>query len=258
MYGGSSLRYAREVTPLRETDRSAQEPALHCRGGSGRFLQLRDSHDGDVQGCAGIGVRSVRAITQQKVPVLAVTYHDGFVALVHLQMPFHEWSLSAHTDKGLRRRRSVLTGLYEPFLRNFVSLLKGESVDYTLAGPVEAVRVHLAAKIALEKGTEVLLDDLPSTGGVQRTGVCRGICGGETAAVTIAAAVSMMQYRCEEQMIRSIEVIPLHLPVAQMLTLSRGVATDPSAGAPHILVRDHGHDGDRGVGGSEAESSMVL
>ena len=49
-------------------------------------------------------------------------------------------------------------------------------------------------------------------------------------------------------MIRSIEVIPLHLPVAQTLTLSRGVATDPSAGAPHILVRIIDHDGITGWG----------
>lgn len=49
-------------------------------------------------------------------------------------------------------------------------------------------------------------------------------------------------------MIRSIEVIPLHLPVAQALTLSRGVATDPSAGAPHILVRIVDNDGITGWG----------
>jgi L-Ala-D/L-Glu epimerase len=49
-------------------------------------------------------------------------------------------------------------------------------------------------------------------------------------------------------MIRSIEVIPLRLPVAQMLTLSRGVATDPSAGAPHILVKITDDDGNTGWG----------
>jgi L-alanine-DL-glutamate epimerase-like enolase superfamily enzyme len=54
-------------------------------------------------------------------------------------------------------------------------------------------------------------------------------------------------------MIRSIEVIPLHLPVAQTLTLSRGVATDPSAGAPHILVRIMDDEGI--VGWGEARPS---
>ena len=66
--------------------------------------------------------------------------------------PFHEWSLSAYTDTGFRTSTVRVEGLYEPFLQNFISLLKGGNVDYTLAGPVEAVRVHLAARIALEKG----------------------------------------------------------------------------------------------------------
>ena len=54
-------------------------------------------------------------------------------------------------------------------------------------------------------------------------------------------------------MIRSIEVIPLHLPVAQTLTLSRGVATDPSAGAPHILAQITDNNGL--VGWGEARPS---
>jgi len=49
-------------------------------------------------------------------------------------------------------------------------------------------------------------------------------------------------------MIRSIEVIPLHLPVAAPLTLSRGVAADPSAGAPHILVKVTDEEGRTGWG----------
>jgi L-alanine-DL-glutamate epimerase-like enolase superfamily enzyme len=49
-------------------------------------------------------------------------------------------------------------------------------------------------------------------------------------------------------MIRSIDVFPLHLPVAQTLTLSRGVATEPSAGAPHILVKITDDEGNTGWG----------
>jgi muconate cycloisomerase len=54
-------------------------------------------------------------------------------------------------------------------------------------------------------------------------------------------------------MIRTIEVIPLRLPVAAQLTLSRGVATDPSGGAPHILVKVSDHEGV--VGWGEARPS---
>jgi muconate cycloisomerase len=54
-------------------------------------------------------------------------------------------------------------------------------------------------------------------------------------------------------MIRSVEVIPLRLPVARALTLSRGPATDPERGAPHVLVRIA--DGEGMVGWGEARPS---
>ena len=161
VYGGSSLRYAREVTALREAIGPRQDLLSIVAAGPGDFFSYGIHTTEMLQGCVGTGVRSVKAITQNKVPVLAVTYHDGFVALLHLQMPFHEWSLCAYTGQGLRTTTVSVDGLYEPFLQNFITLLKGGRVDYTLAGPVEAVRVHLAAKLSLEKGTEVSLDSLP-------------------------------------------------------------------------------------------------
>jgi L-alanine-DL-glutamate epimerase-like enolase superfamily enzyme len=54
-------------------------------------------------------------------------------------------------------------------------------------------------------------------------------------------------------MIRSIEVIPLRLPIAKALTLSRGVAASPGEGAPHILVRVTNDEGV--VGWGEARPS---
>jgi hypothetical protein len=165
VYGGSSLRYAREVAAMRKAIGPRQGLLSIVAAGPGDFFSYGIHTTEMLQGFAGTGVQSVRAITQHKVPVLAVTYHDGFVALLHLQMPFHEWSLSAYTDQGLRTTTVSVDGLYEPFLQNFISLLKGGEVDYTLAGPVEAVRVHLAARISLEKGIEVSLDSLPGDSG---------------------------------------------------------------------------------------------
>ena len=49
-------------------------------------------------------------------------------------------------------------------------------------------------------------------------------------------------------MIQTIDVIPLRLPVARVLTLSRGAATNASTGAPHILVRIVDDDGVTGWG----------
>jgi hypothetical protein len=165
VYGGSALRYAREVTALREAIGPRQGLVSIVAAGPGDFFSYGIHATEMLQGCAGMGVQSVRAVTQQRIPVLALTYHDGFVALLHLQLQFHEWSLSAYTDKGLRTATVAVDGLYEPFLKNFITLLKGGDVDYALAGPVEAVRVHIAAKISLEKGVEVALDSLPDDTG---------------------------------------------------------------------------------------------
>ena len=165
VYGGSSLRYAEEVTALRKVIGPRQGLVSIVAAGPGDFFSYGIHTTEMLQGCAGIGVRSVRAVSRFKAPLLAVTYHDGCEALLHLQLPFHEWSLSAYTDQGLRTATVSIKRLYEPFLQNFISLLKGGEVDYTLAGPVEAVRVHIAAQIALEKGVEVSLDTLPDDAG---------------------------------------------------------------------------------------------
>jgi hypothetical protein len=165
VYGGSSLRYAREVTALRKTIGLRQGLVSIAAAGPGDFFSYGIHTTEMLQGCAGTGVRSVRAISRFKAPVLDVTYHDGFEALLHLQLPFHEWSLSAYTDQGLRTATVNIEGLYEPFLQNFISLIKGGEVDYSLQGPVEAVRVHIAANLSLETGAPVSLDSLPDGAG---------------------------------------------------------------------------------------------
>ena len=165
-------RLRRLLAPLRQRShgnagghRTAAGARVHDGRGTGDFFSYGIHTTEMLQGCAGTGVRSVRVVSRFKAPVMAVTYHDGFEALLHLQLPFHEWSLSAYTDQGLRTATVSIEGSYEPFLQNFISLLKGGDVDYSLEGPVEAVRVHIAAKIALERGAEVSLDTLPDDAG---------------------------------------------------------------------------------------------
>ena len=114
-----------------------------------------------LQGLIGPGARSVRLVARRPVPVFAVVYDDGFTALLVLQLPHHEWSIAAYTDQGVRHTTVDVGGLYRPFLEHFVALLQGKPVDDTISGPVEAVRIHLAASIALETGREILLSEIP-------------------------------------------------------------------------------------------------
>ena len=159
VYGGSSLRCANEVTALRETIGGGLISLV--ASGPGDFFSYGIHTTEMLQGCAGIGVRTVKAVAEKGRPVLALTYQNGLVAFLHLEMPFHEWSLCAFTDHGLCTATVNPGNLYEPFLRNFVTLVKGKSVDDTLAGPVEAVRVHIAAKLSLAGGGTVMPNDLP-------------------------------------------------------------------------------------------------
>ena len=165
VYGGSSLRYASEVAALRSEVGSREHLLSVVASGPGDFFSYGIHTTEMLQGLVGLGVRSVRFVTESRAPVLAVTYADGFVALVSLQMPFHEWSLAAYSDQGLRSTKVDTENLYRPFLERFVSLLKGEQPEDSLSGPVEAVRIHIAASIAQESGKEVLLDELPEDAG---------------------------------------------------------------------------------------------
>ncbi len=165
VFGGSSLRYAREVTALKEAVGSRNALSSVVASGPGDYFSYGVHTTDMLQGFLGSGIRSVKPVATGKSPLLAATFEDGMVALVHLQRPVHEWTLAAYTDTGLRTVTVSIDGLYEPFLRNFITLLNGGSVEYSLAEPLEAVRFHIAGRMCLERGTEVSLGDLPSDAG---------------------------------------------------------------------------------------------
>jgi len=165
VFGGSSLRYAREVTALRAAIASREDIASVVAAGPGDFFSYGIHTTEMLQGFAGSGIRSVRAVMRHGVPVLTVTYGDGLVALLHLQMSAYEWSLGVCTTGGMRTAAVAAEGLYEPFLRTFVAMLAGEEIAFDVASPLEAVRVHCAADISLRKGTEVPLASIPADAG---------------------------------------------------------------------------------------------
>jgi len=166
VFGGSSLRYAGEVATLRKEMGSRQKLLSVVASGPGDFFSYGIHTTEMLQGFLGLGARSVKILAQSRTPVLAITYADGFVALVQLQMPFHEWSLCAYGTEGLRMTTVDPEKLYRPFLEAFLSLLKGQKPSgQELAGPIEAVRIHMAASIAQKTGQEVFLEGLPLDAG---------------------------------------------------------------------------------------------
>jgi len=165
VYGGSSLRYARDVTALRASIPPGERLVSVVASGPGDFFSYGIHTTEMLQGFAGSGIRSVTAVRGKGSPVVVLEYRNGLRALLQLQLEYYEWSLAVYTSSGLRTATVGTEGLYEPFLENFVTLLTGGSVDYDLAAPLEAVRVHIAAGLSLRSGGEVLLENLPPDAG---------------------------------------------------------------------------------------------
>jgi predicted dehydrogenase len=165
VFGGSALRFAREVAALRSDVAQAGRVDSVVASGPGDFFSYGIHTTEMLQGFAGTGIRSVRPVSRRGPPVLAVEYDEGPAGFLQLQMGYYEWSLAAYTSAGLRTAVVSPGGLYEPFLGKFVSFLKGEGSGDALAGPLEAVRVHLAAEIALAGGSAVALGSLPPGAG---------------------------------------------------------------------------------------------
>jgi predicted dehydrogenase len=169
VYGGSSLRCAVEVTAMRERIVSRDRLLTVMASGPGDFFSYGIHTTEMLQGCIGIGVRSVTCVGDHRAPLFVLRYDNGFTALVQLQTPRHQWWMAASTDEGLVTATVDPDRLYEPFLRNFIALLRNEPVEYSLTGPLEAVSVHIAADIARNTGGEVFLDRLVSTAGFDGT-----------------------------------------------------------------------------------------
>ena len=165
VFGGSSLRYAEKVTALRAGIASRDHIVSVVASGPGDFFSYGIHTTEMLQGFAGTGIRSVQAIARTKAPVLAVEFNDGLAGILQLQMGFNEWSLCAYTSAGLRTAVVNIDGLYVPFLKRFVSLLNGGGAGDGIAGPLEAVRIHIAAQISLQSGNRVPLEDLPAGAG---------------------------------------------------------------------------------------------
>lgn len=70
-----------------------------------------------------------------------------------------------YTETGMHTMRVDPTRLYERYLQNFVELVKGSDVPFTLEAPLEAVKIHIAAKLSRQHGGKIYLSEVPSEEG---------------------------------------------------------------------------------------------
>jgi Oxidoreductase family, NAD-binding Rossmann fold len=165
VYGGSSLRFAEEITGLKKSLGSREGLVSALASGPGDFFSYGIHTTEMLQGCIGTGAKSVTATSTKRSPILTIQHEDEVVGMVQLQLPHHEWSLAVYTSEGTRFVTVGGERLYEPFLRHFIGLLRGEQVDYSLEGPIEAVRLHIAARLSIASGKSIVLSNLPSDAG---------------------------------------------------------------------------------------------
>lgn len=165
LYGGSALRYAQEITVLRAQANRIGEVITAVATGPGDFFSYGIHTTEMAQGLVGTGANYVEYVAENKSSFIAVTYHNGFVLVLQLQQPFHEWSMCLYTATGMHTMRVDPTRLYEPFLQNFVELAKGNAISFAVEAPLEAVKIHIAAKLSRQHGGKIYLSEVPSEEG---------------------------------------------------------------------------------------------
>jgi predicted dehydrogenase len=161
IFGGSSLRFANEIVVLKSSVPDIENSTSVLASGPGDFFSYAIHTTEMLQGLLGCGVTSVEFKQGHSSSFLFLTYHNGFTAILQLETPFHEWSVSLFTQSGLRSTAVDSSKLYEPFLTAFVDFVKRGN-GFTIDGPLEAVLIHLAAKRSREFGGKIQLADIPS------------------------------------------------------------------------------------------------
>jgi predicted dehydrogenase len=164
VFGGSSLRFADEITALKAEASKFGEVTTAFASGPGDFFSYGIHTTEMAQGFLGAGVKSVKYLGENKVALFKLTYHNGLILILQLHAPHHEWSFSIYTATGMHSTTVDSSKLYPPFLDRFLKVVRGE-MEFSLSDALEAVAVHIAAWKSKQSGAEVYLDELSADDG---------------------------------------------------------------------------------------------
>ncbi|MFH0991668.1 MAG: Gfo/Idh/MocA family oxidoreductase [bacterium] len=165
IFGGSALRYVDEVAAFRAQASQFGHIMTAVATGPGDFFSYGIHTTEMAQGVIGTGANYVEYVAENKSCFVAVTYHNGFVLMLQLQQSFHEWSLSLYTVTGIHTLKLDPVSPYDTFLLHFVEMIKGNTIPFALEAPLEAVKIHIAAKLSRQHGGKIYLSELPSDEG---------------------------------------------------------------------------------------------
>jgi len=160
IYGGSSLRFADEITAMKAKASEFGEITSAFASGPGDFFSYGIHTTEMAQGFLGTGAKSVEYLGENKSAFFKVTYQNGLILMIQLHTIYHEWSFCIYTARGMYSTKIDSTKLYPPFLYNFLKLISGEQAAFSLSDALEAVKIHIAAQQARQYGGIVYLDSL--------------------------------------------------------------------------------------------------
>ncbi len=165
VFGGSALRYAQEISMIRSQADRVGEVSSAVATGPGDFFSYGIHTTELAQGIVGTGANFVEYVAENKSSFIAVTYHNGFVLILQLQQPFHEWSVCLYSSTGMHTLRVDPTRIYEPFLQTFIDIVNKKEVAFSLEAPLEAVKILIAAKLSRQHGGKIYLSEVPAEEG---------------------------------------------------------------------------------------------
>ncbi len=157
IFGGSALRFAEEIVNMKASIPTSTTVVV---SGPGDFFSYGIHTTEMLQGLLGTGVKHVEFKQGHASSFIFLTYHSGLTSLMQLETTFHEWSASVYSSSGLVMTKVDPTKLYTPFLAAFISFIKGKT-EFHISDPLEAVKIHIAAKLSRREGGRISLSKLP-------------------------------------------------------------------------------------------------
>jgi hypothetical protein len=163
VFGGSSLLYADDAVQF-VSSISGDFSTVHAFG-MGDIFNYGVHTVAIGQTLLGTGAKTVTYLTDEDHPSFRIDFIDERKLYLHLGMKTNYWSLIAQTKEEQKSLTVDSSNIYQPFLRTFIKLLKGEIIyDKSFINiPLEASTILLGAKLAMEEKRPVDLDDLPES-----------------------------------------------------------------------------------------------
>ncbi len=159
LMGGSSARYAVEVTAMRDRLQELGAVVTAYATGPGDFFNYGIHTVEMLHGAIGGGIRAVRFLRDNGPALFELTYGDGKIAILQLHTP-GTFRLTVCGKQGSASTEVDSGKMYPQLLTRFIEMVRSGEPAAPFAASFEAVTALLAARRARATGHTVYVDDL--------------------------------------------------------------------------------------------------